>query len=62
MVTIKIIRKLINFDHFNKKIIKFFEKFKDPIVLIDVGAHNGETVKLLDQILKLIKFIHLKQV
>lgn len=58
MVTIKIIRKLINFfDSFQqKKIIKFFKKkFQHPIVLIDVGAHNGETVKLFRSNFKINK-------
>ena len=58
MVTIKIIRKLINFfDSFQQqKIIKFFKKkFQHPIVLIDVGAHNGETVKLFRSNFKINK-------
>ena len=58
MVKIKIIRKLINFfDSFQqKKIIKFFKKkFQHPIVLIDIGAHNGETIKLFRSNFKINK-------
>ncbi|MBD1137521.1 FkbM family methyltransferase [Pelagibacterales bacterium SAG-MED43] len=46
----KIIISLLNFlDYFQKKpiIALFKKKFRKPIVVFDVGAHYGETIKLL---------------
>ena len=45
----KLIISILNFfDYFQKKqIIRLFKKkFQKPIVIIDVGAHYGETIKL----------------
>ena len=45
----KIIIKLLNFfDYFQqKKIIKLINnKFLKPLVVFDVGAHHGETIRL----------------
>ena len=57
---INIIRGLLNFfDIFQKiKIIKFFKKrLNKSIVLFDVGSHNGETVILFHNQLK-VDFFH----
>ena len=48
MIIVKIIRNILNFfDNFHQnKIIKLIStKFDDKIVIIDVGAHFGETIK-----------------
>ena len=48
MIIVKIIRNIFNFfDNFHQnKIIKLIlTKFNDKIIIIDVGAHFGETVK-----------------
>ena len=48
----KIILIILNFlDYFQqKKIIKLInKKFFDPIIVFDVGAHYGETIKLFNK-------------
>ena len=54
----KIVLFFLNFlDYFQqKKIIKLInQKFKDPIVVFDIGAHHGETVKVFLKKLKIKK-------
>ena len=54
----KIILIILNFlDYFQqKKIIKLINsKFLKPIVVFDIGAHYGETIKLFHKKLKLKK-------
>ncbi len=58
MIFSKIIIKILNFfDYFQqKKIIELINnKFLKPIVVIDVGAHHGETIKLFIKKLRLKK-------
>ena len=48
MIYIKLIRIILNyFDHFSqKKILNFLKKdLKKDIILFDIGAHHGETIK-----------------
>ena len=54
----KIIITILNFlDYFQqKKIIKLINsKFSKPIIVIDVGAHYGETIRLFSSKLKINK-------
>jgi predicted RNA methylase len=54
----KLIITILNFlDHFQqKKIIKLINsKFSKPIVVFDIGAHYGETIKLFLNNLKIQK-------
>ena len=54
----KIILIILNFlDYFQqKKIIKLInKKFFDPIIVFDVGAHYGETIKLFNKELNIKK-------
>ena len=54
----KIILIILNFlDYFQqKKIIKLiYKKFFDPIIVFDVGAHYGETIKLFNKELNIKK-------
>ena len=54
----KIIITVLNFlDYFQqKKIIKLInKKFLNPIVIFDVGAHYGESIKLFNKELKIKK-------
>ena len=47
MIYIKYLRLILNFfDHFHqKKVLALFKKkFTNPITIIDVGAHFGETI------------------
>ena len=48
MILIKFVRNILNFfDYFNKKIIKLIKKkVRINPIIIDVGAHNGETIKI----------------
>ena len=49
MIYIKLIRIILNyFDHFSqKKILNFLKKdLKKDIILFDIGAHHGETIKI----------------
>ena len=58
MLYSKLIIIVLNFlDYFQqKKIIKLINnKFLKPIVVFDVGAHYGETIKLFHKKLKLEK-------
>ena len=58
MFYIKIIRAILNvLDNFRqKKIINLFKKkFSNPIILIDVGAHYGETIKIFQKNFKFKK-------
>ena len=50
MIYVKFIRIILNyFDYFHqKKILNFFkQKFSNQITVVDVGAHYGETIKIL---------------
>ena len=54
----KLILVILNFfDYFQqKKIIRLInDKFSEPIVVFDIGAHYGETIKLFFSKLKLKK-------
>ena len=58
MYFVKFVRIILNiFDYFQqKKIIKLLKgKFKSFPVIIDVGAHHGETIKLFDNNFKMEK-------
>jgi len=58
MIYQRIVIKILNtLDYFQqKKIIKLFNnKFSKPIVIFDVGAHHGETIKLFIKELKVEK-------
>ena len=58
MFFIKTVRKLINFfDQFQqKKIISFFKRTLNyPSIIIDVGAHHGETIELFKSNLEIKK-------
>ena len=49
MILIKFVRNILNFfDYFQqKKIIKLIKKkVRINPIIIDVGAHNGETIKI----------------
>ena len=50
MIYVKFIRIILNyFDYFHqKKILNFFkQKFSNQITVVDVGAHYGETIRIL---------------
>ena len=50
MIYVKFIRNILNyFDYFHqKKILNFFkQKFSNQMTVVDVGAHYGETIKIL---------------
>tara|TARA_B100000902_G_C27315091_1_gene920761 strand:+ start:3482 stop:4201 length:720 start_codon:yes stop_codon:yes gene_type:complete len=58
MIYVKFIRIILNyFDYFHqKKIINFFQqKFSKQITVVDVGAHFGETIKILKKNLNIEK-------
>ena len=55
---IKLVRYILNFfDHLKQeKILKLFQKkFLKPITIIDVGAHYGETIEILQKKLQIKK-------
>jgi FkbM family methyltransferase len=58
MIYSKIVIKILNFlDYFQQnKIIKLInKKFSKPIIVFDIGAHHGETVKLFNKKLNIKK-------
>ena len=65
MKLINLIRFILNFfDYFQQiKIIKYLKKnLKGKIILFDVGAHHGETLKYFKIKLIVKKYTLLKQV